>query len=50
MVAEDHADAGIDDLGRDPVAILIGHPRLGVPSAAMQFLEFRACAESPASS
>ncbi len=41
MVAENHADAGVDDLGRHAVAILIGHPRFGVPRAAMKLAELR---------
>src|SRR5258708_3430533 len=42
MVAEHHADGGIDDFGGDAVAILVGHPRIGIPSAAMHFLDLRA--------
>src|ERR1700722_10049136 len=42
MVAEDHADGGIDNLGGDAVAILVGHPRVGIPSALMHLLELRA--------
>ena len=42
MVAEDHADGGIDDLGGDAVAILIGHPRVGIPSALVQVFELGA--------
>ncbi len=42
MVAEHHADVGIDDFGGDAVAILVGHPRVGIPSAAMHLVELRA--------
>ncbi len=42
MVTQHHPDGGIDDLGGDAVAILVGHPRVGIPSAAMHLLEFAA--------
>src|SRR5215469_5542073 len=42
MIAEDHTDAGIDDLGGDAVAVLVGNSRLGVPCAGSQFVELGA--------
>ena len=42
MIAEHHADGRIDDFRRDAVALLVGHARLGIPSAAMQVLELDA--------
>src|SRR5438874_710823 len=42
VVADGHADGRIDDLGRDAVALLVGHPRLGIPTAAVEILEARA--------
>ncbi len=39
MVAEDHPDRRVNDLGGDAIAILIGHARVGIPSAAMHLLE-----------
>ncbi len=42
MVADQHADGGIDDLGRHAVLVLVGQPRRGIPAAAVQILEFRA--------
>src|SRR6202050_1636146 len=45
MVAEDHADGRVDHFGGDAVAILIGHARVGIPSAAMHFRKL--CAYRP---
>ena len=42
MVADQHADRGIDDLGGHAVLVLVGEPRRGIPAAAVQILEFRA--------
>src|ERR1700685_3615332 len=42
MVAEDHADRRIDHFGGDAIAILIGHARVGIPSAAMHLRKLRA--------
>ena len=36
MITENHADARIDDLGGDAIAILVRHPCFRIPSAAMQ--------------
>src|ERR1700687_2436758 len=38
MVAEDHPDRRVDDLGGDAVAILVGHARVGIPTTAMHLL------------
>src|ERR1700693_4635512 len=43
MVAEDHTDGGVDHLSGDPVAILVGHARIRIPSALMQLIELCAC-------
>ena len=42
MVADQHADRRIDDLGGHAVLVLVGKPRRGIPAAAVQVLEFRA--------
>ena len=42
MIAEQHPDRRINDLGGDAVAILIGHARIGIPAAAMHVLELHA--------
>ena len=34
--ADQHADGGIDQFAGEPVTVLVGQPRLGVPPAAMQ--------------
>ena len=39
VIAQHHADGGIEDLGRHAVALLIGEPRVGVPAAAVHVLE-----------
>ncbi len=41
MVAEHHADAGIDNFGVHAIAILVGHPRLGIPPATMEIVKLR---------
>src|SRR5208337_1006728 len=42
MVAEHHADGWVDDFGGDAVPILVGHARVGIPSAPMHLFELRA--------
>jgi len=39
MIAEQHADAGIDDLGGDAVLVLVGEAPLGIPATAVQVVE-----------
>ena len=39
VVAQDHADRRVDDLGGHAVAVLVVEPRLGIPAAAVQVLE-----------
>jgi hypothetical protein len=42
VVADRHADGGVEDLAGDPVALLIVQPSFGIPAAAMQLLELDA--------
>ena len=42
MVADQHADGRVDDLGGDPVPVLILQAGGGIPAAAVQILEPRA--------
>jgi hypothetical protein len=39
VIADHHPYGGIDDLRRDPVAVLIGEAGVGIPAAAVQLLE-----------
>ena len=39
MIAEQHADAGIDHLGGNAVLVLVGEPLGRIPAAAMQIVE-----------
>jgi hypothetical protein len=42
MIAEQHANRGVDHFGVDAVALLVGHASFWIPSATMQVLELRA--------
>src|SRR6185437_15888205 len=42
MIAEQHPNRGVYDLGGDSIPILVRHARVRIPSAAMQLLEFDA--------
>ena len=39
MIAQHHADGGVDNLGRNAVFGLVGKPRMRVPAAAVQIFE-----------
>ena len=42
MIADQHADCGIDDLGSHTILVLIIEPNLGIPAATVQIVELGA--------